>query len=580
MQSDVGIGVAFMAGIISFISPCVLPLVPAYIGYMGGRMTQQVTRTGSSTAQFRQRFGTFIHGLFFVFGFTLFFVLFGLLTTAAVSSLTSLGASESDVKNGLARVGGVVVILFGLHIMGILNRVLTWLQKQVIKLDQNPYGSLISALVGIAWIGVIYWLFVESWFLTLVMVLLLSQVFHDALKADTPGQFWTRIILRVQTVLYVDTRHQTRPSNRYGYLGSMFMGVVFSAGWTPCIGPIYGSILTLASNEGSLSRAGILLFAYSLGLGIPFLLTALALDEAQSVFRRLQRNMRLIETVSGLFLILIGVLVFSGQLQRISQAGSEGGLGGISLNLENCVVGAVRGEVRWGNVPDCLQDGPKKDFYVAAPKPDTVAALSGASDATFNPGPENPTAPESGLDIPSLSESGGELSVPNLAAGPGTTQTDPSVQIDNSSIPVGLEVGQRAPNFTAALLDGQIVSLSNFRGQMVLINFWATWCDPCRAEMPDFQTIYDLHRQDGFVVLAVNDRESAKDVQKFVEELGLDFPVVLDQSGAIRDDLYGSAIPGYPTSFLIDRNGVIVKYFPRVMTGTELLDALDPFLDS
>ncbi len=557
MQSDVSIGVAFLAGIISFISPCVLPLVPAYIGYMGGRMTQQAARPGMATSQFRQRFGTFTHGLFFVAGFTLFFVLFGLLTTAAVSSLTSLGASEGQVKAGLARVGGIVVILFGLHVMGLLNRVLTWLQKQAVRLDQNPYGNLISALVGILWIGLFYWLFVESWFLTLVAVLLLSQVFHDALKADTPGEFWSRIIVRIQAILYIDTRRQTRPSNRYGYLGSMFMGVVFSAGWTPCIGPIYGSILTLATNEGSISHAGILLYAYSLGLGIPFLLTALALDEAQGVFRRLQRNMRLIEMVSGVFLILIGTLVFSGQLQRISQAGSEGGLGGVSLNLENCVVGAVRGEVRWGNVPDCLQDGPKKDFYVASPKP--VAALPETSDATF--------------DVPTLGESG--LGVPNLAAAP--TTTPPS---DDLSVPVGLQVGQRAPDFTASTLDGQTVSLSDFRGQVILVNFWATWCDPCRAEMPDFQTIYNLHQQDGFVVLAVNDRESKDDVQKFVDQFGLKFPVVLDQTGVIRDQLYGSAIPGFPTSFLIDQHGVIVKYFPSKMTGTELLDALDPLLNS
>jgi peroxiredoxin len=98
--------------------------------------------------------------------------------------------------------------------------------------------------------------------------------------------------------------------------------------------------------------------------------------------------------------------------------------------------------------------------------------------------------------------------------------------------------------------------------------------------MPDFQTVYNLHQQDGFVVLAVNNRESEEDVQKFVDQLGLKFTVVLDQSGAIRDDLYGSAIPGFPTSFLIDQNGVIVRIFPSKMTGTELLDALDPLLNS
>lgn len=194
---DVTIGLAFIAGLISFISPCVLPLVPAYIGYMGGRLTKQVTETGGAPSGLRKRFGTLTHGVFFVLGFTLFFVLFGLLTTAAVSSLTSLGVTEADVRAGIARVGGTVVILFGLHVMGALNRVFTVLQKQAERLDRNPYGNLISALVGIALVGALYWLLVESWFLTLVAVLIFTQVFRDALKTDTPGAFWSSIITRI-----------------------------------------------------------------------------------------------------------------------------------------------------------------------------------------------------------------------------------------------------------------------------------------------------------------------------------------------------------------------------------------------
>ncbi|RPI98453.1 MAG: hypothetical protein EHM39_07955, partial [Chloroflexi bacterium] len=199
--SDVTIGLAFIAGLISFISPCVLPLVPAYIGYMGGRLTKQVgQQTTAISAQ--QRFTTVTHGFFFVMGFTLFFVIFGLLTSAAVSSLTSLGVTESEVKEGIARIGGTVVILFGLHVMGVLNRVFVWLQKQFARLDQNPYGNLISALIGIALIAGVYWLLVESWFLTLAAVLIFTQVFRDALKADGPGEFWSRVITRIQTALY------------------------------------------------------------------------------------------------------------------------------------------------------------------------------------------------------------------------------------------------------------------------------------------------------------------------------------------------------------------------------------------
>ncbi len=541
MGGDVTIGFAFIAGLLSFISPCVLPLVPAYVGYMGGQMTQQVTAGSAARGEFRRRFGTLTHGFFFVLGFTLFFVIFGLLTTAAVSSLTGLGVTEGDVRDGIARIGGTAVILFGLHILGVLNRVFAWLGARALKLDQSPYANLISTAIGIVLIGAIYWLFVESWFMTLLVILLLTQVFRDALKADTPGQFWSRIIARLHMALYMDTRLHARPSQRYGYLGSLFMGVVFSAGWTPCIGPIYGAVLTLASTGGSVSRAGVLLLAYAIGLGIPFLLTALALNRAQGVFRRLQRHMRTVETVSGAFLILIGALVFSGQLERLTALGGQGELGEMQFNMENCVVGAIEGRVRPGNLWSCIGDGIKGDFYIAAPKELLAAA--------------------SGLAIPALE-------IPSLDAAPPDAA--------GAEVPVGLSVGQRAPDFTVELLDGRTVSLSDFRGRPVLINFWATWCGPCREEMPDFQTIYDLQGgEDRFVVLAVNFMEARSDVAAFIEELKITFPVALDPDGRINGDLYRSAIPGYPTSLLLDADGIIAAHFPGVVRGAELLAALE-----
>jgi cytochrome c-type biogenesis protein len=119
-------------------------------------------------------------------------------------------------------------------------------------------------------------------------------------------------------LLYYDTRKQMAPRHELGLFGSALMGITFSAGWSPCVGPFLGSILTLGGSTGSLGRAAALLGFYSLGLGIPFLMAALMLDRMTGPMRKLQRHMRTIELVSGALLIGIGILVFTGTIQTFS----------------------------------------------------------------------------------------------------------------------------------------------------------------------------------------------------------------------------------------------------------------------
>jgi peroxiredoxin len=204
-----------------------------------------------------------------------------------------------------------------------------------------------------------------------------------------------------------------------------------------------------------------------------------------------------------------------------------------------------------------MGNGVKEDFYLAQRKPLV-------SDAAL-PGLDASAGPAQDLTIPSLDG----------------TNTDASAAVINA--PVGLKVGQRAPDFSAQLLDGGTVSLSDYRGQVVLLNFWATWCNPCREEMPVFQTVYETRADDGFVVLAVNytaaDQENL--AREFVDEFDLTFPVALDKSGAINEKLYGQATRvGYPANFLIDRNGIIAGYYPGGLDGDKLLAALADLLES
>jgi len=538
MNVEPTIGLAFLAGVVSFISPCVLPLVPAYIGYMGGHATTQSEQRG--------KFSTLLHGVFFVLGFTLFFVTFGLLTAAASSFLNSLGVNIPTI---LTRLGGVAVIFFGLYVMKLLDPVFAWLQRRL-ALMNTAQTWLFTLGVVVLLLGYFLWVF-ESLPLAILALLLVAGLFRNALQqARSAGDFWGRALNSLQNSLVSDTRNlEVNPKNAT-YLGSLGMGVVFSAGWTPCIGPIYGSVLTLAAdssvNNGSLLPAAMMLTAYSLGLGIPFLMTALALNQLSGTMKSLKRNMRKVEYASGILLILIGVLILSGSLEELSRRfGQDGSLGDLSIRLEACTAGAAQGRISAGAWINCVGEGmPKLNDRIV------FAALKAAPAAALEA--------ESILDL-------GNRTVANPLFTP-----DPNFDVE--SVPVGTAVGMRAPDFTSVTPDGRAVSLADFAGEVVLLNFWATWCGPCRLEMPEFQTVYEEYNKRGFNVVAVDFLEPAPQVQKFADELGLTFTIAMDESGAIND-LY--RIAQYPSSYILDGNGVILARHAGILSSDQLIHVLE-----
>jgi len=326
---NVSIGLAFLAGVLSFISPCVLPLVPAYISYLSARATKQaigdiafagaaVGASGSVTITMplsgsrgaSRRSAVYVlpqlaHGLAFVAGFTAVFVGFGVAVNAGINLLN---ISSYDLENTITRVGGMVIVFFGLHVMGVSG----WLLRQVRMLFDKP-------------------------------------------SADSFGHSVVNIIDRLQGILYADTRRQFNPRNPYGYAGSALMGVIFAAGWTPCVGPIYGTILTLVIN-GTLLRGTLLLTAYSLGLGLPFLLMTFVTDPARALIRRMQRYMRLVELLSGAFLIFIGVMLTTNTFTLLTARSAW--LSTFSYNVETCGTGIVSGEIPLNDVGICLNLGP------------------------------------------------------------------------------------------------------------------------------------------------------------------------------------------------------------------------------
>ena len=204
-MENVTFGLALVAGFLSFISPCVLPLVPAYIGYMGGRLTHNVARQtsagGAPAPGVAVRLQMLLHGIAFVLGFTLIFVLIGFLTTALASIA---GQFVSTFTESIGRIGGLVIIFFGLQFMGLLPRFFRWLRaKSNAGLLDNVLLSIVFALAASA---AIYWGFVEQIVIALPLVAsLVVAMFVNGAFAQ-PAVFWNRILDRLDLMLYADTR--------------------------------------------------------------------------------------------------------------------------------------------------------------------------------------------------------------------------------------------------------------------------------------------------------------------------------------------------------------------------------------
>ncbi len=228
MIKDVTIGLAFLAGLASFLSPCVLSLVPAYIGYLGGRAA------GGETNQ-SNRWVTFSHGLAFVIGFSVVFILVNI-------AASGLGIVLYDLRYWTAKIGGIIVVIFGLHMIGVFRL---------------PF-------------------------------------------------------------LEYDLRIHTQVDRSWGYFSSALMGIFFSAGWAPCIGPILGAIMTFSARGGSLLVGAMYGTVYSSGLAIPFLAAALGIGWVTVILRRHNKVMRYVEIAMGGLMVVVGVLLFFGLFNMLA----------------------------------------------------------------------------------------------------------------------------------------------------------------------------------------------------------------------------------------------------------------------
>lgn len=258
MGTDLTILVALAAGVISFLSPCVLPLVPAYIGQLTAIAVASGAGATSGEPHGPSRWLAVRHALAYVAGFGAVFTILGV-------TATYLGGVLADYLGTLRIIGGLVLIVLGLNLAGILR--FGALERTWRPLDAGAAGSLATTTGSIA--------------------------LGTPRRGGRPGigdRLGGRLI-----------------GTNGGWLASFGLGAIFAIGWSPCIGIILGGILTMAATTGTVAQGAILLVAYTLGLGLPFIAIALVYDRAPALIRPLVRHGRIVSLVGGLLVVLIGV---------------------------------------------------------------------------------------------------------------------------------------------------------------------------------------------------------------------------------------------------------------------------------
>lgn len=386
--------VAFVAGMLSFLSPCVLPLVPGYISLMSGVSIDNLKSGGASGS----RRAVIFNSLAFNAGLSVIFL--------ALGGTAGLLGSAIFTNTWVRVIAGLVIIIFGLHLIGLLK----------IK------------------------------------------------------------------YLYKDTR-QFSSEKPQGILGSLTLGIAFAAGWTPCIGPILGGIIGLAATTGGWKNGLLLSAFYSAGLAVPFLVTGLTINKFLNFYSKFRKHLHKVEVVSGVILILIGVLVMSNRVTLLSSSW----LASVMPNLES-----------------------KLKLRGSAPTPDPQKQ-------TFTP----------------------------------------------------------APDVQFTKLDGSPFRLQDLRGRVVVLNFWATWCVPCRSEIPSLSAMQKDLEPQGLSIIGVSYDDTADLIQQFQKDIPQSYQIVLGGREV------GSQLPAspLPTTYIIDRQGRIRDKLIGERSRAAFESVIKPLLD-
>ena len=424
----------FIQGLVSFFSPCVLPLIPLYIGYLSGGTGKR----GEDGRMHYERSKVMLHTLCFVIGVSFAFFLLGL-------GFSTLGTFFKSNQLLFARVGGILVVLFGFYQLGFFGK-----SGAMGKEHRLPFKLDMLAMSPIT---------------------------------------------------------------------ALIMGFTFSFAWTPCVGPALASVLLMAASASTKALAFGLIGVYTLGFVLPFLAVGLFTTSLLEFFKTHGNVVKYTVKVGGILMIFMGLLMFTGRMNAVT---------GYLSRFQT--QSSVQGSKEPG------EGGDKTPAMTAGTEPESADSESGAETEATEADKAN---------------------APEETAGDGEEGADQAEAGAQEVLP--------AIDFTLKDQYGNTHSLSDYNGKTIFLNFWATWCPPCRAEMPDIQKIYetyDTEGDDALIVLGVagpgyGNEKSEEGIKEFLDENGYTYPVLMDTTGELFS-AYG--IYSYPTTFMIDRDGNVFGY--------------------
>ncbi len=439
LEVNVSVIAVFLQGLFSFFSPCVLPILPLYIGYLSGGTAVR----GEDGRIFYKKSKVMIHTVFFVVGVSFAFFVLGF-------GVSAMGTFFRSGQMIFARLGGILVMLFGLYQLGVFGQpgILGKEHRLVLPVDK---------------------------------------------MAMSP---WTAFL----------------------------MGFTFSFAWTPCVGPALASVLLMAASAGSRAAGFLFIGVYTLGFVLPFLAAGLFTTSLLRLFKNHMSVVNYTVKLGGVLLVILGLLMVTGKMNEVSSS-----IAGLSAESTQ----------EPGQESSLDEDGSGKS---SSRDPGEGTGGSGED----SPGEDGSGNPGEGKDPAGSGED---------------TSRDPEESSESEQEPDKIP----APDFELEDQFGQVHRLSDYKGKTVFLNFWATWCPPCRAEMPDIQKLYEEYDTEGdeaVIILGVagpnmGNEKSAEDIAAFLDENGYTYPVVMDTTGDLFTE-YG--IYAFPTTFMIDREGNVFGY--------------------